>query len=118
MTRRPEEKDTAMITSIAEANDPLAPVHPGEILLEEFIKPYGLTAGRAATRLHIARPRIEKLVRGQTPVTVDTALRLERLFGATAQFWLNLQTRYDLETAKRTLTPDIASIERLETVAA
>jgi len=100
-----------MASHIADANDPLAPVHPGEILLEEFIKPYGLTAGRTAARLNIARPRIEKLVRGQTPITVDTALRLERLFGATAQFWLNLQNSYDLEMAKQGLTPDIASIE-------
>jgi addiction module HigA family antidote len=91
--------------------DPLAPVHPGEILLEEFIKPYGLTAGRTAARLNIARPRIEKLVRGQTPITVDTALRLERLFGSSAQFWLNLQNSYDLKMAKRGLTPDIVSIE-------
>ena len=76
------------------SDDPLAPVHPGEILLEEFIRPHGLTAGRVAARMKIARPRIEKLVRGRTPVTVDTALRLERLFGPSAQFWLNLQTRY------------------------
>jgi addiction module HigA family antidote len=93
--------------------DPLSPVHPGEILLEEFLKPYGLTAGRAAARLKIARPRIEKLVRGRTPVTVDTALRLERLFGASAQFWMNLQTRYDLETAKLALAGDLGGIERI-----
>ncbi|AZS20434.1 MULTISPECIES: HigA family addiction module antitoxin [unclassified Caulobacter] len=100
-----------MSKDIVQDNDPLAPVHPGEILLEEFLKPYGLTPGRVAARLHIARPRIEKLVRGQTPVTIDTALRLERLFGASAQFWLNLQNRYDLEMAKRGVAPDIASIE-------
>ena len=91
--------------------DPVALLHPGEILLEEFIRPFGLSPGKTAARLHIARPRIEKLVRGQTPVTVDTALRLEKLFGATAQFWLNLQTRYDLETAKRALADDIETIE-------
>ena len=100
-----------MSKDIVQDNDPLAPVHPGEILLEEFLKPYGLTPCRVAARLHIARPRIEKLVRGQTPVTIDTALRLERLFGASAQFWLNLQNRYDLEMAKRGVAPDIASIE-------
>lgn len=99
-------------------SDPLAPVHPGEILLEEFIKPYGLTAGRVASRLHIARPRIEKLVRGQTPITIDTALRLERLFGASAQFWLNLQNSYDLAMAQRGVAPDIASIEPYESAAA
>lgn len=100
-----------MAAHIADTSDPLAPIHPGEILLEEFMKPYGLTAGKVAARLHIARPRIEKLVRGQTPVTTDTALRLERLFGSSAQFWLNLQSSYDLEMAQRGLAPDIASIE-------
>jgi len=100
-----------MEAHIADSSDPLAPVHPGEMLLEEFMKPYGLTAGKVAARLNIARPRIEKLVRGQTPITIDTALRLERLFGASAQFWLNLQNRYDLETAKRGVPADIASIE-------
>ena len=93
--------------------DPLAPVHPGEILLEEFIRPHGLTAGRVAARLNISRPRIEKLVRGRAPVTVDTALRLERLFGPSAQFWLNLQTRYDLETAKAAPAIGIDAIEPL-----
>ena len=96
---------------VAPVSGSLAPVHPGEILLEEFIKPYGLTAGRTAARLNIARPRIEKLVRGQTPITVDTALRLERLFGSSALFWLNLQNSYDLDMAKRVLAPDITSIE-------
>lgn len=100
-----------MTASIADASDPFAPIHPGEILLEEFMKPYGLTAGRVAARLHIARPRIEKLIRGQTPITIDTALRLQRLFGSSAQFWLNLQNSYDLEVAELGLAPDIASIE-------
>ena len=98
-------------------SDPLAPDHPGEILLEEFMKPYGLTAGRVAARLHIARPRIEKLVRGQTPITIDTALRLERLFGASAQFWLNLQNSYDLDMAQHGVTADITSIEPYESAA-
>ena len=85
--------------------------------MEEFIKPHGLSAGRTAARLHLARPRIERLVRGQTPVTVDTALRLERLFGASAQFWLNLQTRYDLEVAKRAGGRDVGAIEPIGDVA-
>jgi addiction module HigA family antidote len=106
-----------MAARIVGSVDSLAPVHPGEILLEEFIRPFGLSPGKTATRLHIARPRIEKLVRGQTPVTVDTALRLEKLFGATAQFWLNLQTRYDLEMAKRALPDDIETIEAINAAA-
>ena len=106
-----------MAADIARSADPLAPVHPGEVLLEEFIKPFGLSPGKTAARLRIARPRIEKLVRGQTPVTVDTALRLEKLFGATAQFWLNLQTRYDLEMAKQRPADDIAMIEPIDAAA-
>lgn len=92
----------------------LAPVHPGEILLEEFIRPHGLTPSSTAARLRLAPPRVEKLVRAQTPVTADTALRLERLFGASARFWLNLQNSHDLEIAKRKLSADIASIEPYE----
>jgi len=104
-----------MAATIATSHsDPFAPVHPGEILLEEFIKPHGLTTSGTAARLKVTRQRIEKLVRGQAPVTVDTALRLERLFGATARFWLNLQNSYDLETAKRSPAPDIASIAPYE----
>lgn len=103
---------------VAPDGDPLAPVHPGEILLEEFMKPYGLTAGRVAARLNIARPRIEKLVRGQTPITIDTALRLERLFGSSAQFWLNLQNSYDLGMAQSGAAPDIVSIQPYESTAA
>ena len=74
-----------------------------------LVAPAGLAA-QTAPRPD-ADPRIEKLVRGRTPVTVDTALRLERLFGPSAQFWLNLQTRYDLETAK---AAPIAGIEAIE----
>jgi len=86
----------------------LAPIHPGEILVEEFLKPHGLSAYGAARRMHVPRTRIERLARGETPVTVDTALRLGRLFGTTAQFWLSLQNAYDLELE----TPaDIAAIQ-------
>lgn len=81
------------------ATDALAPVHPGEILLEEFLQPHGLSAIAVAKRVGVPRTRIERLVRGETPVSVDTALRLARLFGTTPAFWLNLQTRYDLATA-------------------
>jgi len=86
----------------------LTPIHPGEILVEEFLKPHGLSAYGAARRMHVPRTRIERLARGETPVTVDTALRLGRLFGTTAQFWLSLQNAYDLELE----TPaDIAAIQ-------
>ena len=67
--------------------------------------------------MQIARPRIEKLVRGQTSVTADTALRLERLFGPSAQFWMNLQTRYDLETAEAAPSASISATAPLAEVA-
>jgi addiction module HigA family antidote len=76
-----------------------APVHPGEILSEEFLAPLGLTPYAVARRINVPRTRIERLARGETAVTVDTALRLSRFLGTTPQFWLNLQSRFDLLTA-------------------
>ena len=80
--------------------DPLAPVHPGEMLAEEFLRPLGLSAGAAASRMGVPRTRIERLLGGSTRMTPDTALRLEHLLGMPAEFWLNLQSRYDLEIEK------------------
>jgi antitoxin HigA-1 len=94
-------------------DDALPPVHPGEILLEEFIRPHGLTPIRTASRLGVPRTRIERLVVGVTPVTEDTALRLERLFGASAEFWLKLQADYDLVVARRRMDTSIKAIEPL-----
>lgn len=72
------------------------PVHPGEILREDFLPDYGLTAGSLAKALLVPRDRIEKIIREKRAVTADTAARLGRLFGTTPQFWLNLQANYDL----------------------
>lgn len=72
------------------------PIHPGEILREDFLPEYELTAGALATALRVPRDRIEKLVREQRAVTADTALRLARYFGTSPQFWMNLQTNFDL----------------------
>jgi antitoxin HigA-1 len=85
-----------MTFTIASDEKDLSLVHPGEVLLEEFMRPHGLTAYAVAAALHVPRNRIERLARGQTPVTVDTARRLARLFRTTPAFWLNLQTAYDL----------------------
>jgi len=92
----------------------LAPVHPGEMLLEEFIRPHGLSPIRTATRLGVPRTRIERLVAGETRVSADTALRLERLFGASAEFWLALQAKYDLIQARRRDDPAIRAIVPLK----
>jgi addiction module HigA family antidote len=91
----------------------LPPVHPGEILLEEFIRPHNLTPIRTAKRLGVPRTRIERLVAGVTPVTEDTALRLEQLFGSSAEFWLGLQADYDLIVARGRMDPSIKAIEPL-----
>lgn len=78
----------------------LKPVHPGEILREEFLTPLGLTAYALAKAAHVPRTRIERIVREETPVTADTALRLERVLGVDAAFWTNLQSAYDLRIAE------------------
>jgi addiction module HigA family antidote len=89
----------------------LAPVHPGEILLEEFLRPLKLGTTRAALRMGVPRTRVERLVRGEMGVSSDTALRLERLLGASAEFWMNLQMAYDLAVARDRAEPSIAQIQ-------
>ena len=78
----------------------MAPVHPGEILLEDFLKPMGLTQYRLAKSIGVSQRRIGQIVAGQRAVTADTALRLARFFGTDAQSWMNLQAHYDLEKAE------------------
>jgi addiction module HigA family antidote len=75
----------------------LAPVHPGEVLLEEFLKPMGLSQYRLAQDIRVPPRRINEIVHGLRGVSADTALRLARYFGTTERFWLNLQAQYDLD---------------------
>jgi antitoxin HigA-1 len=75
----------------------LAPIHPGEVLLEDFLKPLELTQYRLAKSLSVPARRINEIVLGKRAITADTALRLARFFGMSERFWLNLQTSYDLE---------------------
>lgn len=79
----------------------MRPVHPGEILKEDFLKPSGLTANALAKALHVPAPRINDIVLERRGITADTAMRLARYFGGDAQSWLNLQTIYDLRIAER-----------------
>ena len=81
----------------------LPPVHPGDVLRDEFLKPMELSVYRLAREIGVSRPRLNDVVLGRRAVTTDTALRLGRYFGTTPEFWLNLQTRYDLDVAERTL---------------
>lgn len=77
-----------------------APVHPGEILLEEFLKPLGITQYRLAKDIGVHPRRVNEIVHGQRAITADSALRLSRYFGLSERYWLNLQARYDLEVEK------------------
>ncbi|MEW6184857.1 MAG: HigA family addiction module antitoxin [Thermodesulfobacteriota bacterium] len=81
----------------------MRPIHPGEILREEFLIPLGLSAHALAMGLKVPAPRINDIVRERRAVTPDTALRLARYFGTTAQFWLNLQTSYDLKITEKVI---------------
>lgn len=78
-----------------------APTHPGEILLEEFVRPLGLSQTELSQWIGVSYPRLNEIIHGKRGVTPDTALRLEQVFGADAQFWLNLQLAWDLYHAKR-----------------
>jgi addiction module HigA family antidote len=78
----------------------LAPIHPGEILLEEFLEPMSISQYRLAKDISVPPRRINEIVKGKRAITANTALRLSRYFGMSERFWLNLQTRYDLEIEK------------------
>jgi len=80
--------------------DKIAPIHPGEILLEEFMQPLNLSQNALAKALHISPRRINEIVNKKRSITADTALRLSKFFGNSAEFWVNLQSKYDLECAR------------------
>jgi addiction module HigA family antidote len=86
----------------------MPPIHPGETLREDFLKPLGLTANRVAIELQAQVTRVNDIVRGRRAISADTALRLARYFGTTPQFWMNLQANYDLEVAEDAHGPEIA----------
>ena len=80
--------------------DKLSPIHPGEVLLEDFIKPMNLSQNRLAIDIGVDARRINEIVLGKRAITADTALRLSRFFGNSPQFWMGLQTQYDLDVAE------------------
>lgn len=90
------------------------PTHPGEMLLEEFLKPLGMTQSELAERIHVSFPRVNEIVNGRRGITPDTALRLAKLLGTSAEFWLNGQRNWDLWHAIRSEeAEDIWTIEPL-----
>lgn len=90
------------------------PIHPGEVLLEDFIEGFGITQNKLAVSIGVPPRRINEIVHGKRAITADTALRLGRFFGVEPQFWLNLQTRYELELAEDRVADQIASITPLK----
>jgi addiction module HigA family antidote len=88
----------------------LGPVHPGEILQEEFMQPLGVTQYRLAKETDVPARRINEIVQGNRAITADTALRLAKFFGTSEMFWLNLQARYDLDVQKSKLGSRLASV--------
>jgi addiction module HigA family antidote len=93
----------------------MPPVHPGEILLEDFMKPLGITQYRLAKEINVYPRRVNEIVHGKRAVTADTALRLARYFGTSAEVWMNLQSHYDLELARDNVEEQIrAEVRPLE----
>jgi len=88
----------------------LPPMHPGEVLREEFMEPMGLTAYALAKAIDVPRTRVERIEREETAITADTALRLARYFSTTPQFWLNLQAEYELRTLSAELDKELEHI--------
>lgn len=101
-----------------ETDEILPPLHPGEVLREEFLIPLGLSAGVVARACGVPRTRIERVAAEGIGITTDTALRLGRYFGTTPQFWLNLQQSFEMDTLAREIGPEIDRIEPLRRAAA
>lgn len=95
----------------------MRPIHPGEVLREEFLVPLGLSARALSIALGVPAPRINDIVRERRAMTVDTALRIARYFGTSAEFWLGLQTDYDMALARGSLARDLARIQRFKRAA-
>jgi len=92
----------------------LPPMHPGEMLREEFLKPMDLTPHKVAKACGVPRTRIERIVREELGITADTALRLAKFIGTTVGFWMNLQARYDIRTAERAIAADLAANQDIQ----
>jgi addiction module HigA family antidote len=93
--------------------DAMPPIHPGEILAEEYLSPLGISQHKLAVAIGVPPRRINEIVHGTRRITADTALRLARYFGTSERFWLNLQGRYDLEVERDRLGPVLAKIQPL-----
>ena len=102
-------------SSITTEGDLIEPIHPGEILMEDFIEGFGITQNKLAVSIGVPPRRINEIVHGKRRITADTALRLGRFYSMSAQFWINLQVRYDLEVELDALGDALDSIQPLRT---
>ena len=95
--------------------DKIEPIHPGEVLMEDFIEGFGITQNKLAVSIGVPPRRINEIVHGKRGITADTAIRLARYFGTSDEFWMNLQSNYELRLERRTLRDQIESIAPLQT---
>lgn len=101
------------MTNLSTTTEKLDPIHPGEVLMEDFINGFGITQNKLAVSIGVPPRRINEIVHGKRGITADTALRLGRYFGIDPQFWLNLQSHYELEIAEDRVAEQIAAIKPL-----
>ena len=102
------------MSKLSTITDKLAPIHPGEVLMEDFIEAFGITQNKLAVSISVPPRRINEIVHGKRSITADTALRLGKYFGTSAQFWLNLQDRYDLEVHMERIESELDGISPLQ----
>ena len=115
MSIRIEDLANTDFADVADVSaDWLTPVRPGEVLLEEYLRPMGLSQYRLAKEIGVPARRIGEIVAGKRAITADTALRLAAFFGTDAQSWMNLQTHYDTEVTKRAMSEVLAKIKQFE----
>ncbi len=95
-------------------SDLIEPIHPGEILMEDFIEGFGITQNKLAVSIGVPPRRINEIVHGKRGITADTAIRLARYFGTSEEFWMNLQSNYELRIERRALRDQVESITPLQ----
>ena len=106
-----------IVTDTPEILDVLPPLHPGEVLREDFMAPLGLSAGKIAKACGVPRTRIERIATERLGITGDTAVRLGRVLGTGPELWMNLQARFETESAKAALGETVAELKQLNTAA-
>lgn len=106
--------DKAAAEKFADRKRFCEPIHPGEHLLEDFMQPLGISQNQLARDIDVPVPRINAICNGKRAITADTAIRLGRYFGNSPQFWLNLQTGYDLEVEQEAIAPNLGKVKVLQ----